>query len=330
MCFKTGKKNEKKLIELVHVHLEVSGSCLAALAFLAHGHGADARHVLELGAGRGLLGLGAALLGYTGEVTCQRCGIRGKSRKSETKILLLVKWWLRLRCEGIWKRWDYAWMWQYLWILWLFVHILEVALVDGASKTLSLDFRCSRWPTWNPKFAMPCEKVYEKQGALMGAPKKDLRNFQCLPQLSLLHLASPKKGLETRPETQMMSLFWLGKDFVSQVSSKQGSRMFQVFTMFNFILNTIYTLLSTNGPQMLQIQEKQDSSLLVVPLPLTMRMHLQTAFITMSQWVSPPKIYPHLFLLPRHFSLKPGTSACRPNEVVAGPGSTVGCCHRCW
>lgn len=74
ICLKPKKKQVFHLVQL-----EVSGSCLAALAFLAHGHGADARHMLELGAGRGLLGLGAALLGYTGEVTCQRCGIRDKS-----------------------------------------------------------------------------------------------------------------------------------------------------------------------------------------------------------------------------------------------------------
>jgi len=90
--FKARKKKRKEtLIELVHVQLEVSGSCLAALAFLAHGHGTDAQHVLELGAGRGLLGLGAALLGYSGEVTCQRCGIWDKKGKGETKILLLMK-----------------------------------------------------------------------------------------------------------------------------------------------------------------------------------------------------------------------------------------------
>lgn len=164
-----------------------------------------------------------------------------------------------------------------------------------------------------------------------GSPQKKTLEISNVSPTQPVAFSLTQNGLETGPENQMMSCFDWEKIVFRRFPANRvpGCSRCLLFLISFCLLFTRF--FPQTGPKCSRyIQEKQDSSLLVVPLPLTMRIHLQTAFITMSQWVSPPKIRPHFLLLPRHFSLKPGTSACRPNEVVAGPASTAGSCHRCW
>ena len=81
--------------------------------------------------------------------------------------------------------------------------------VGGIGRWSIRSLRCSRWPTWNRKSATPCEKVYEKRGALMGATMTwGISNVAPTRHITML--------LTQKPGTQMMFYFWLEKDFVSQ------------------------------------------------------------------------------------------------------------------
>ncbi len=190
--------------------------------------------------------------------------------------------------------------------------------VGGSGRWSIRSLRCSRWPTWNRKFAMPCEKVYEKRGALMGATMTwGISNVAPTRHITI--------EITQKPGTQMMFCFWLEKDFVSQGYKRVPGAYCFWYHCVCCLRVSIQFRQAQNAPD---ANKKQDLAVLLS--------HCHSSEIPSSKGfhnndsLHPKKKHREFVLLPRHFSLKPGTSACRPNEVVAGPGSTTGCCHRCW
>ena len=146
-------------------------------------------------------------------------------------------------------------------------------------------------------------------------PGNDLRNFQCRPNSAYYSTFE----IIQKSGTQIMFCFWLEKRFCfagfePQNRWQRGSRCLLFLVSFR--------TLSTGFFQMLQM-------LLASCCPTAIN-HENPSSKAFQNTDSLHQENILNFWLPGHFSLKPGTSACRPNEVVAGPGSTVGCCHRCW